>query len=114
MEAEPFLCFKRRSSADLVMDVHKVLGSAQRNRRGVLLQHGSILLKRSDWTPELLGLFDMGIEKTPEELAGEIMQALSEAWDYSFDIGELTEMERARAMELETVKYASLSWTRRR
>lgn len=56
---EPFLCFLRGASPDLVVQGHKVLGSAQRRRRGAVLQHGSLLLKRSNIVPELLGLSDM-------------------------------------------------------
>jgi lipoate-protein ligase A len=51
---EPFFCFDRRSSGDLVMlpDVppdngrgQKVMGSAQRRLEGVVLQHGSLLIE---------------------------------------------------------------------
>ena len=58
-DVEPFLCFLREASPDLVVRGHKVLGSAQRRRRGAVLQHGSLLLQRSDFAPELLGLHDL-------------------------------------------------------
>lgn len=56
---EPFLCFLREAAPDLVVRGHKVLGSAQRRRRGAVLQHGSLLLRASEHTPEILGLGDL-------------------------------------------------------
>lgn len=56
---EPFLCFLREAAPDLVVRGHKVLGSAQRRRRGAVLQHGSLLLRASEHTPEILGLCDL-------------------------------------------------------
>jgi lipoate-protein ligase A len=60
---KPFLCFLRRSPVDLVIGNDKILGSAQRRSAAGLLQHGSCLLRRSQWTPELCGLLDA--EKKP-------------------------------------------------
>jgi lipoate-protein ligase A len=56
---EPVLCFAREDEHDLVLRGHKVLGSAQRRRRGAILQHGGLLLKASAVTPELLGISDL-------------------------------------------------------
>ena len=56
---EPFLCFLREASPDLVLHGHKVLGSAQRRRRGAVLQHGSLLLGSSASAHELLGLSEL-------------------------------------------------------
>ena len=57
---EPFLCFLRRGHGDLLWmstdssrsTAVKIAGSAQRRRRGALLQHGSVLLGRSPAAPE--------------------------------------------------------------
>ncbi len=57
--AEPALCFLRQDSHDVVHGETKVLGSAQRRRKGVLLQHGSLVLQRSNAAPELPGLWDL-------------------------------------------------------
>ena len=51
-----FLCFNRRSPGDIVIGDHKVMGSAQRRWKSAILQHGSLLLARSPWAPQLLGL----------------------------------------------------------
>jgi lipoate-protein ligase A len=59
--AEPFLCFARRDRRDVVVGDAKVGGSAQRRRRGAVLQHGSLLLRSSAAAPELPGLFDLPV-----------------------------------------------------
>ena len=56
---DPFLCFSRQDPNDLVINNTKIVGSAQRRRRGAILQHGSILLKASSFVPELLGIEDI-------------------------------------------------------
>ncbi|MBC7819878.1 MAG: lipoate--protein ligase [Planctomycetaceae bacterium] len=56
---EPFLCFLREAAPDLVVKGHKVLGSAQRRRRGAVLQHGSLLLRASEHAPELFGVSEL-------------------------------------------------------
>lgn len=54
-----FLCFRRGDPRDVVVAGRKVIGSAQRRRRGAVLQHGSVLLTRSAFAPDLLGLRDL-------------------------------------------------------
>jgi len=54
-----FLCHTRRDRFDVICREHKIVGSAQRRRRGCVLQHGSLLLRASAWTPGFLGLFDL-------------------------------------------------------
>lgn len=57
---EEFLCFGRRDDFDVVMKEDKVLGSAQRRRKGAVLQHGSLVLERSEWAPAFPGVFECG------------------------------------------------------
>lgn len=78
---EPFLCFERRTDGDVVaFDTNretgestgtvKIAGSAQYRRRGAVLQHGSILLAKSEAAPHLQGIADIfGRTVAPEELA---------------------------------------------
>ncbi len=54
-----FLCFGRQDPRDIVFGPHKIVGSAQRRRRGAVLQHGSLLLRRSPFAPEYPGLLDL-------------------------------------------------------
>ncbi len=60
-----FLCFLRRDPNDggdrqcRTGRTDKVIGSAQRRRKGTILQHGSILLRQSALTSELPGICDL-------------------------------------------------------
>src|SRR6266542_73220 len=51
-----FLCFEHFTPGDLIVNGAKVVGSAQRRQRSAVMQHGSILLARSPFTPSLPGI----------------------------------------------------------
>lgn len=54
---EPFLCFLRSNPNDIVHDSGvKIVGSAQRRRRGTTLQHGSLILDASDHAMDIPGI----------------------------------------------------------
>ncbi|MEZ6060002.1 MAG: biotin/lipoate A/B protein ligase family protein [Planctomycetaceae bacterium] len=78
---QPFLCFQRGDERDVVCRGFKIAGSAQRRRRGTVLQHGSILLRASHLTPEVPGLLDLqtgfDVRKFHEELPGSIVSRIS-------------------------------------
>jgi lipoate-protein ligase A len=58
--AEPFLCFLRKNANDIVhTSGNKIAGSAQRRRKGVTLQHGSIILKASQVLPQVPGIGEL-------------------------------------------------------
>ncbi len=64
--AQPFLCFLRQDPNDIVCTsgepqalTRKIAGSAQRRRRGTVLQHGSILLRTAGLTPQLPGIVEL-------------------------------------------------------
>jgi len=59
-----FLCFGRCDANDVLLGEHKILGSAQRRRRGAVLQHGSLLLHRSHFAPEFPGIGDLVSDAT--------------------------------------------------
>jgi lipoate-protein ligase A len=113
--AEPFLCFQRLAAGDVLVRGTKVIGSAQRRRRGAILQHGSILLATSAAAPELPGL---------QELSGQDMTAkrMQSAWLNLFKVrlgvrlscAELEAAEIAAARQIEVEKFASAAWTLRR
>ena len=65
---DPFLCFTRQDPNDIVMHATKIVGSAQRRRRGAILQHGSILLRSSEHVPELAGIADLDPAARIEQL----------------------------------------------
>ena len=59
VDPKAFMCFRRRTSGDIVISGHKVVGSAQRRSKKALLQHGSILMNCSPSAPELMGVQDL-------------------------------------------------------
>ncbi len=116
---EPFLCFQRRDALDVLVGSHKVLGSAQRRHRGAVLQHGSLLLARSTYAPELQGLAeicDTGLSESP------IMTTLVSLWttrlasglDTKFTQSEQSADERRIAREFERGRFLDEHWTRKR
>jgi lipoate-protein ligase A len=112
---EPFLCFERRASGDLLCGQHKIAGSAQRRQRGGLLQHGSILLARSASAPELPGIGEIaGLTISAVELAAAWQPRLATALGISLKPAELSPAERIRTAEIESSRFASEAWTLRR
>ncbi|OHB75008.1 MAG: hypothetical protein A2W31_18485 [Planctomycetes bacterium RBG_16_64_10] len=110
----PFLCFARRTPGDVLVGDTKIAGSAQRRRQGATLQHGSVLLDRSQAAPELAGLAQLA--KAPLDC-----QQLLECWTgqleqrlgLHFEPRTFRAACTRRAGEL-TEKYRSAAWTQRR
>ncbi|TWT42481.1 lipoate--protein ligase family protein [Botrimarina hoheduenensis] len=135
-QPEPFLCFQRRSRGDLLAreasskklpmpaaeGLHKVCGSAQRRRRGALLQHGGVLLGRSRHAPELLGMMDLGIEPGGCIPDSDFCETLAEAWatriaetaGLTLAPSELSQAEQQAAQTLMEERFRSTEWTQRR
>lgn len=111
---EPFLCFQRRSRGDLAIGAHKVLGSAQRNRKGTLLQHGSILLEASPLTRDLPGLWDVGHRIEIETIRQAVQQRLAAGWNWTLQPSALSVEEAKIARRFYDSKFTDDSWTRRR
>ena len=107
-EANPFLCFQRRSPGDVVVGTTKVAGSAQRRTKGAVLQHGSVLLGRSAAAPELEGLAEVGgVTISLEELVDRWLERLSAELELRWQDEPLTENERKQAADLVRSKYGS-------
>jgi len=84
---EPFLCFLRKNPNDIVHKTgNKVVGSAQRRRKGVTLQHGSIILKASFLVPQVLGIVnlsaDFSVSAFWKKLPPVIAAAIGESWNF--------------------------------
>jgi lipoate-protein ligase A len=95
---EPFLCFQRRALGDVLLGNDKIAGSAQRRRRGAVLQHGSLLLRHSAAAPELPGLEDLSDQAFPiDRLIPVWLTALSSTLQLEFTPGSITDEERSRA-----------------
>jgi lipoate-protein ligase A len=114
-DQEPFLCFQRRAERDVLVGDAKIAGSAQRRHRGTLLQHGSVLLRRSAAAPELEGIAELSsVVIDPKELA--------ECWAerVAFRLGLTLRPTAAAAHELEAAdrfrlaQFANRSWNDRR
>jgi lipoate-protein ligase A len=112
---EPFLCFQRAAAGDVVLGGMKIAGSAQRRRRGALLQHGSVLLARSNFAPELPGILELAsVRITPAELGKRWFARLLRALDLTLDLACLTPAEEARSAVLVAEKYGNPTWTAKR
>jgi lipoate-protein ligase A len=111
----PFLCFADRDPEDLVCGDFKVVGSAQRRRVGAILQHGSVLLRRSPVTPELAGICDLfKAEEAPHAWIESIVASILAALGLTPLAGETAEPVRRRALELTASVYRNAAWTGRR
>ena len=113
-DPEPFLCFERRSRGDLVIGAHKVVGSAQRSKQGALLQHGSILLDRSEATPHLPGLKHLGADVPFDPLVTALADRMRSDWGFEVNVGALTDQETEAARSLVETKYGHSGWNKRR
>lgn len=109
---EPFLCFQRRAPGDVLAGGTKIAGSAQRRRRAAVLQHGSVLLGRSDAAPELAASEDLaGKPVAAGELADAWLARLSRRLSVTWRRDRLPENLRRRAATLVEGRYALTRWT---
>ena len=104
------LCFLNQTAGDLLIRGSKVAGSAQRKRKGAILQHGSLLLARSEFAPSLAGINDFAerVAFTPVGLAERL------AARFEVEPGEWTAEELARTAAIRVEKYANTAWNGKR
>ncbi|MEZ6072397.1 MAG: hypothetical protein R3C10_19585 [Pirellulales bacterium] len=112
--SKAFLCFQRRSTFDLVQGPRKIVGSAQRRRRGAVLQHGSILLGPSNFAPELAGPDYCGAPPAPALLAEQLWRELGEEFSWIVEPAQLSGEQLDRARRLSVERFGDASWTLRR
>ncbi|MGZ0171792.1 MAG: lipoate--protein ligase family protein, partial [Planctomycetales bacterium] len=117
---EPFLCFVRGDRHDIHCNGHKVVGSAQRRRKGAVLQHGSILLEHSEHAPEIPGLRNLynglTISESPnqvDELESRLGSAIAETLGSTQQIDDWSSDATNRIAELEAARYRSLDRDRK-
>jgi lipoate-protein ligase A len=114
---EPFLCFQRQTCGDVLLGSDKIAGSAQRRSRGALLQHGSVLLARSDHAPELPGINDLASPPLPlaaESLIAAWLPLVSVTLACHFQHQCLSPPERQQAAEIAAYRFAQPAWNARR
>ncbi|MCS6851274.1 MAG: lipoate--protein ligase family protein [Gemmataceae bacterium] len=113
--ADAPLCFQRLTRGDLLLDAAKIVGSAQRRRRGALLQHGAILLAASPHAPELAGIFEQtGRRIACRELAEAIRSTFVQATNWTLHEDDWHADERRLIGELATGKYQQPTWNLKR
>ena len=92
-----------------------MVGSAERRRRGAVVEHGSVLLAGSACAPELPGIGELaGGSPTAVQLAEAMAVELSLELGLAPELGELSPAERAAAECLAGEKYGRDAWNRRR
>lgn len=97
---EPLLCFLRQDAHDITLNGQKILGSAQRRRRGAILQHGSLIQHASIWAKQLPGLADLAGKEPPENLVEILSNHLVEALALARQSATLTDSEIAMARRI--------------
>ncbi|MFS0689723.1 biotin/lipoate A/B protein ligase family protein [Sporosarcina sp. 179-K 8C2 HS] len=130
------VCFDAPSWYELVVEGKKVAGSAQTRQKGVILQHGAILLGLDE--DKLVSLFKFESEESrkrmreslPEKAVAidrltdrsisveECVEAFAKGFETALDIVlqpmELTEEQLLFVKEIEQKKYANKDWTFRK
>ncbi|MCZ2260093.1 lipoate--protein ligase family protein [Sporosarcina sp. G11-34] len=127
------VCFDASSWYELVVEGKKVAGSAQTRKKGVILQHGAILLSLD--VEKLVSLFKFSSEEQRERMrvslpekavaidrlanraisVNECVAAFSKGFENSLNIElepyELSEEQLRYVKEIEQEKYANDAWT---
>jgi lipoate-protein ligase A len=109
------LCFLHHTPGDLLIDRFKVMGSAQRKQRGALMQHGSVLLAASPWTPHLPGIRELaGVQLPAESLSIAVVEQMAKHTNWQLVASEWTPREIERIDELAASKYSQPAWNCKR
>lgn len=109
------LCFQQYTSGDLLCAGKKIVGSAQRKYRQALMQHGSILLERSEHTLALPGIHESaGVEFPSFRVLDAIVPSFAENTGWRLEIGALAAQEKVCIEELVVGKYATAAWNEKR
>jgi lipoyl(octanoyl) transferase len=130
------VCFDTPSWYELVVEGKKVAGSAQTRQKGVILQHGAILLSLDE--DKLISLFKFKTEELRERIrkslpekavaidrlvdrtitVSECADAFSKGFELALDMQlepmELTEHQLQYVLQIERMKYANDDWTFRK
>ena len=110
-----FLCFQRRSTGDVVIADQKVAGSAQRRKSDKVLQHGSVLLNRSAFAPELPGINDItGADISASDLQTRWLSQLIRQTKLGTVEESFAPSECLEISEIAAKKFDSREWTAKR
>lgn len=112
--ADP-LCFRQFAFGDVVCRGVKVVGSAQRKRGQRLLQHGAVLLAKSEHAPELSGILERtGLSLAPALLQTAIENAFVKVHSWRIERRPWTVAEQDLIRRLSAEKYSQVWWNERR
>ena len=112
---EPFLCFLRRSTGDVLLNNAKIVGSAQRRNKTQVLQHGSILLKQSDLTPELPGILELSkIDLDSMNWIASWLEKLKSMFRCQLSNYSLTHEQLKHAHKIEASRFLNPDWLLKR
>lgn len=130
------VCFDAPSWYELVVEGKKVAGSAQTRQKGVILQHGAILLDLDE--DKLVSLFNYPSDAVKERVRRELPKkavainrirekpasmeecivafksGFAEGLDIEFEPYKLTDVQLNYVKALEASRYANSEWTYRR
>ena len=96
--AESFLCFLRKNPNDIVHSSgRKIVGSAQRRRKGVILQHGSIILKASRLANQVQGIENLEPNFSAVEFRRSLPLSIAGAVSHSMGFRCYTQAETSLA-----------------
>ena len=111
----PFLCFDHLTPGDLTLTGLKVTGSAQRKLRGATLQHGSVLLDTSEFTPSLPGINQLwGTGIAFDDLSDALRDRFESETGWTLEPGTLTDAETEAMARIVAEKYGSAVWNEKR
>jgi len=109
--ANPFLCFHRRTDGDIVLDGNKVGGSAQRRAKNAILQHTSLLLRKSLAATELLGVEDLGgVTLNEDHLIEDLVERMSKTLLVAFKPAKLISEQKEMAENILSKTFGNPSW----
>lgn len=110
-----FLCFQRRTPGDIILQKYKIGGSAQRRLSNATLQHGSLLMRRSQYSPELPGIFDLAdLKVSLDDITEGLVKTIGRSLNFGFKRMSLTKNQKKIAEEIWANKYDRPEWTGRR
>ncbi|MBM4095437.1 MAG: lipoate--protein ligase family protein [Planctomycetes bacterium] len=107
------LCFLHPAAGDVVCRGSKVMGSAQRKRRGAVLQHGGLLLGTSPRVPWLPGLAELGAPVSAITLDG-LCRCLEKALGCEMVTGAWDDEAEEEIRRLEETRYRNPQWNESR
>jgi lipoate-protein ligase A len=114
-------CFATATRADFVVDGRKLLGAAQLRRNGVVLQHGSLLIKLDEtaWRAavgsppnQVATLESLGVIASRKKVVAALCDGCETAMDISLLKSRLSAAETALAQHLRIAKSDDCVWNR--